>query len=255
MTRHPVFVIVYNLLSTTRNIVQHILRMGGLPILIDNCSTYPPLLEWFQTVRDDRDIIYVRLPQNLGPRVVHKMIHGEQAQGEWEKIQEEYLRRTGQPSFPSRVFITDCDLDLSLIPDDGLGFLIRVHEFFHSRMYFYKKIGFGLLLDDLPDYSHLSKTIAWERQFFRQPMKLLGNTVYVNVGIDTTFHLYDPGVRGLNFFYPAVRTDKPYMARHIPWYWSADPQQLDEEARYYLQNLGHLDVVCHSRDLKLLCQL
>ena len=47
--------------------------------------------------------------------------------------------------------------------------------------------------------------------------------------IDTTFALYPPNSP---FTYKAIRLDKPYCIKHIPWYLD----QIPEEWKYYLEH-------------------
>jgi len=246
---YPVFIITYNLVSTTKRMVEDILRMGGQPIIIDNASTYPPLLDWYDSLKNNKDVHLVRLPGNFGPHFIyHNLL----------SIRKTYSGLTGK-KLPPEFFITDCDLDLSEIPDDGIDVLYRIYDACKSQKRIFLKIGFGLRIDDLPVVPHLLRTITWESQFYKSCEKVSGIKVNAEAKIDTTFHLYDSTLlqRARNFikrnpvqidFYsPAIRTYAPYVARHIPWYW--EKEKLGEEETYYLQHINP-SLSTHSADIK-----
>lgn len=246
--KFPVFLIVYNLLTPLQQMVKDIWRMGGIPILIDNQSTYPPLLDWVNEVKDRDDLIYHRMEKNYGPRIVHTMA-SDKYSPDWQKIQEVYKEKSGEELKRNFVFISDSDLDLSAIPDDGLQVLYKIAQTnMNSLGRRYKKIGFSLRIDDLPDTEAGRYTKQWESHFYQTKRQVAGYYAYEAL-LDTTFQIYMPQLRFTGtFFGPALRLAEPYIARHIPWYWTEE--SLNDEIRYYLSHLEHLDVVCHSRMLK-----
>ena len=65
MSKNPVFIISYNWLTYLKNIIKDILRMGGTPVILDNASTYPPLLDYLKEL--EKDYLVYRSPHNLGP--------------------------------------------------------------------------------------------------------------------------------------------------------------------------------------------
>jgi len=246
----PVFIITYNLLSTTQGMVRDILRMNGIPVILDNKSTYPPLVDWLNGLGNSKELLCVRLDNNYGPRVAHELFTNRNMQGIFDKIKEDIKERF-HVTIPECPMISDGDLDLSEIPEDGLKVLRRMQQFNRATVRRYKKIGFSLKIDDLPTHPMLHRTRMWERQFYSEPKEFAGYPAHLDVLLDTTFHVFDPTIRGYSFFGPAIRTARPYTARHVPWYWL--PGNVDSEATYYLQNLQHLDKVSHSRDVKYAC--
>jgi len=245
MDKYPVFIITYNLLSTTKNLVQDILRMNGQPFIIDNNSTYPPLLEWYDSLKDNDDIFIIKLPINYGPQIIYDRLYD---------VRTMYKDITGKP-LPNEFIITDCDLDLSKIPDNGLATLYRLYNYCRNHKRVYLKIGFGLRIDDLPKKPYLNRTREWEKQFFTRKVKYDGIDVNPDAAIDTTLHLFISDVflhppKGvpISRYGPAIRTYAPYMARHIPWYWTEET--LDEESKYYLKHVNTNLPIAHSADLK-----
>ena len=70
--------------------------------------------------------------------------------------------------------------------------------------------------------------IDWEGKFW-DPAIEIEPGIYA-AGVDTTFALYRPLERRHELM-RAVRTGKPYVARHLPWY--IDSNHLSEEDTYY----------------------
>lgn len=181
-------------------------------IIIDNGSTYPPLLEWYKTV-----------PY----RIIRTVNHGRLAL--WKT--REYA------SFSDQYFVlTDSDLDLSLIPNDWHKVLMAGLE--HQ---FVVKSGFSIFLNDLPDTEMASKVKSIEGNYYKDRL----HTGHYLAPIDTTFAIYDRkrldmfrldfdaediGIQ--SFFYSAVRAPYPYSVRHLPWYLTKE--NLTEEDKYYI---------------------
>jgi hypothetical protein len=170
--------------------------------IIDNQSTYPPLLEYYKTL----------------PYTIYKLDRNQGHFSLWETI---LFSR-----FSNDYYVyTDPDI----MPIDECPFNVVAH--FHTLLNkypSYKKVGFGLLINDIPDYYNLkSKVIKWEQQFWEKPLE---QDVY-DALIDTTFALYRPGAKG-GADGPAIRTAGKFVARHLPWY--ENSAALDEETQYYL---------------------
>jgi len=86
--------------------------------LVDNSSSYPPLLDWYETIRKNPDVHIVKLGENLGPHVIYNRL---------SFFKEKYHEITGH-QLPDEFIITDCDLDISAVPDDGLKILYQLRE-------------------------------------------------------------------------------------------------------------------------------
>lgn len=174
-------------------------------LLIDNASTYPPLVDFLATT----DAEVVRLQQNVG----HLAPWGPE------------VRARLDPNSP--FVVTDCDVvpDENCPPDvvDYLaGLLLRYANV--------DKVGLGLRIDDLPDhYALKAQVIAWESQFWELE---IGPGVF-QAEVDTTFALYrSPAEKHSTA--RALRTGTPYVARHLGWY--ADSTQPTDEQRYYREH-------------------
>ena len=197
----PCFITSWNLLTPLIHLVEDVRRLGLKPVIVDNASTYPPLLAWLD---QQKQVEVVRARQNHGPRVAWALglVHAEK-----------------------RCVVTDGDLELSEIPDDALDVLIEGFSVAPSI----HKVGFSLRIDDLPPGGPLTDAVRdWEARYWQRP---IGNR-YFDAEIDTTFAVYD-STRPGNAYGPALRTAPPYTARHLPWYWTRD--SINDELRFYLK--------------------
>ena len=63
---YPMYLTNWNRLSTTKKMVEDLFRLdtNSRISIIDNASTYPPLLEWYDQVK--RDINIIRNTENKG---------------------------------------------------------------------------------------------------------------------------------------------------------------------------------------------
>ena len=174
-------------------------------ILVDNGSTYEPLVEFFGTTEAE----VVRLDANVGHIAP------------WRPE----VRARLDPDGP--LVVTDCDVvpDESCPPDvveHLAGLLLRYAGVV--------KAGLGLRIDDLPDsYPLKSEVQSWESQFWETE---IAPGVF-RAPVDTTFALCRSPLDG-HLLEPAVRTGPPYVGRHLPWY--AETSRPTDEERYYLEH-------------------
>ena len=198
---YPVHIISYNLLTPLVKLIDDVAKLAGVGDIVihDHASTYPPLLDWYSSPACPAQV--VRHRENRGPLTL------------WEH---------GTLSGRYHHIVTDSDLDVSGIPQDAL-------EVLHAGLNEWPdviKCGLSLELDDLPDTVEMEVIRRHEGQYWRERCGR-----FWSAAVDTTFAMYRPE-RGWGGYKPALRTDKPYTARHVPWYW--DPQNLTDEQRYYL---------------------
>jgi hypothetical protein len=202
----PVYINVFNRLTTTRNLVEQVKRLpDAQPVIIDNDSDYEPLLEWYATNPCD----IVRLKENLGHHApwLSGVISNDDAQ---------------------RYVVTDCDIDIEGVPADVMGVL---QEPFCWRVGKPIKSGLALRINDLPPWQ--DAVMQWESRWWLKYSRM--DRRFYNAAIDTTFAMYEQStpfhlamsvVRVLS-----VRLAGDYQARHMPWY--LDCENLDEENRHY----------------------
>lgn len=200
-------IINYNRITLPAQTAQWCHNQGLTPIIIDNASDYPPLLDYYQS-RCPYPV--VRMEQNYGHMVV------------WH---QSLLRRLGvRPPY----VVTDPDLDYSQIPGDWL----KVFSDGLRKYPTFDKIGFSLEIDDVKNQN----TVDWEQKFWQYPL----DDLYYNAPIDTTFAMYKTD----EFSFNSIRTGRPYTVRHLPWYYN-HIKDLPEDERYYYQTQNE-DTASHT---------
>jgi hypothetical protein len=196
-----VLIINYNRLRLSSELADWVSARGCEPIFIDNNSKYPPLLKYYKQCPYQ----VVRMKENYNSRVV------------WEQGLLKRLNITGN------YIVTDPDLDLTGIPDDFEKVLSEGLQKYPQ----FDKCGFSLEIEDiLNDKEYCKgKTIKeWESQFWKKPL----DDLYFEAWIDTTFAMY----KSDRFTLEGIRTNRPYTARHIPWYYKTIPS----DERFYFRS-------------------
>jgi len=196
------YIVVHNLLTWTKATVDWLNEQEGVePVIIDNASTYQPLKEWYRT----KPCEILRVNRNYGCEVFWKL-------GFYDQAGQEFI-------------VTDPDLDYEGIPADWLEVLRSGFKQVPGT----QKVGFSLEIADLPDKFPGKEDIQkWETQFW----KVKKTPRHYKANIDTTFALYNKEYAPpMRYIGNALRTIKPYTAKHRPWYLCKE--DLDEELMYY----------------------
>ncbi len=201
----PIFIISFNRLSYLQGIISRLEEMGYKNLkIIDNASTYPPLLEYY----NETNYEVFRMESNYGHMVFWK-----------SEVFKKYREDLYVVTDPDVIPLDEC-------PNDFV-------ELFYKYLRKYpriKKAGFSLKIDDIPKDAPLYTDVnKWERayNFFKIPFK----NAYT-ADIDTTFALYIPDSIDISRrFLVAIRTGYPYQLKHLPWY--KMPNEVTEEDKYY----------------------
>lgn len=206
----PIFINNFNRVDTLKKLIYSLEKRGFRNIhILDNKSTYPPLLEYYKTT----PYTVFRLKKNYGSKAFWKS-------GLWWKYITSYF------------VYTDSDVVIKEeCPDNFMHYFLDFLKK-HPKVH---KIGFSLCIDDLPDhYKHKQAVIDWEKKYYQNSFK---ENVYI-APIDTTFALYRPfskaGKTGSDTL--MLRTDSPYQAKHLPWY--IDSDNLCEEEQFYVDTIA-----------------
>lgn len=210
----PIFIICRDRATSLGRLVEWLEHAGHDRIwLVDNASTYPPLLDYY----DRTPHHVVRLSEN----------HGRFAPWSAGVVQREAANEWYVVTDPDVVPAEAC-------PPDAVDLFRRVLDRYPG----YVKADFGLRIDDLPDrYAHADEVRRWEAQWWHRRFDR-GPRLY-HAQIDTTFALYRPFTDDFEFqLGPSIRTGEPYVARHEPWY--GDSRNPTPEDSFYL---AHLDAV------------
>ena len=204
----PLIINNRNRLSFLRDVVTWFLECNHVTItILDNDSSYSPLESYYQKIKNDVKIIY--LQENMGHTALY---------------QSGILNQTDRYfmySDPDILPIETCPKDLPL-------YLLDCKKKYAE----YNKVGVSLKIDDLPNhYTFKDQVISWESKFWQNKTEDL----YV-ADVDTTLAMYDKSnLAGTQHtFENCLRTNIPYIARHLPWY--LDLSNLSAEEKYYNKN-------------------
>lgn len=204
----PAFIICRDRYTCTVDLVNWLESCGIQDIyLIDNDSTYEPLLEYYEST-------------------AHTVLRTNHNGGHHIPWNGGYVSRYAEGKY---FIVSDPDvMPIEECPKDIVDYYMELL----SRYPNVDKIGPGLKIDDLPDHYTLKQgVIAHESQFWRNESPEPG--LYYSP-IDTTLALHRPGIG--HQLDPSIRTDFPYLARHTPWY--VDSNNLTEEETHYRSRLS-----------------
>jgi glycosyltransferase involved in cell wall biosynthesis len=199
-------------LTTTKKLVEDLLERNTQEIwIIDNASTYPPLLEWYQHVPEQ---VKVLRHHNGGHLALWSL-------GVINNVSEEW------------VFYTDSDIELNPgMPKDYQRVMLEA-----ALHYGYNKVGLALSLDDIPEHYWLrDQVLRNEHRWWATP---LAENVYV-ADTDTTFNLNRKVDQ-----YSSIRLAGDFTCKHVPWY--VEINNLDPEEQYYYD---HYDGYAHTQYTK-----
>lgn len=203
-------------LHTLQEMVAWGLAAGHEVVIVDQASSYPPLIEWFSEIPSGG------YGSSANPQVLRKANVGP-----WPDVRTGLVEFAAGDEFAA---YTDSDLDLSECPLDMLDLFATMLRS-NSAI---RKIGCALRLDDLPDAPVANH--AWKREIdfwpggFDQPIyraKIASTLAVYRVGdvCRSTADLYGP----------ALRVAGNCTARHRPWYYTE--YNMPEDERYYLEHM------------------
>jgi hypothetical protein len=209
----PILINSFNRLHSLRRLMNWLLRAGYANLyIIDNASSYPPLLRYLSGLEQNRQAKVIRLAENA----VHLAIW-RQSLLDWLEMDTEYVYTD-----PDVVPVDACPRDLvgvlqsALIDNPDIAVA-----------------GLGLLLDDLPDtYRYKSHAVDSERRFWLRPAA----SGLFQAPIDTTLALFYRPKAGHSAGHPAIRSGWPYLAAHEGWY--LNHAQPTEEDLFYCGTAG-----------------
>lgn len=202
----PIIINNRNRLTFLKQMISSLHSKGYHNIyIIDNQSTYEPLLEFYKN--SNFKVFY--LNENVGFLSLWKT-------GIYKQFQNNFFVYSDSDVVPTE----EC-------PNNFL-------QLFLDRMKKDKKImkiGLSLKIDDLPDhFKNKNEVIDWESQYFQ----IVVDNFYYKANIDTTFALYRPFMSGGASRLKMFRSQKPMEAYHMPWY--NDSSNLTEEELFYINN-------------------
>jgi glycosyltransferase involved in cell wall biosynthesis len=197
----PVLIPTFNNPTHLRNMIAQLWsRRINRIIVVDNASTFPPMVDLLATL--ERRVKIIRRPTNTGPHSV--------------------LSAANRSNLPQLFCVTDPDIEFnpSLPPD----FLERLAELTEKHQI--GKAGFSLDISEPAELHQFYFMIdgkpqriwEWEEQFWKNEVdRIDGDPVYF-AKIDTTFALYNQAHFIPRTFLAALRVAGRFTAKHLPWY-------------------------------------
>lgn len=207
----PVIIINYNQLYFLKQLIGSLIeRNYENIIIIDNKSSYQPLLEYYKTIQD---IVTIDImDENFGFDVFVKN----------RNLQKKYAK--------GYFFMTDADI----VPNENLPMnfgqiMLNLLDKYFSNI---TKVGFAIDINDIPEYYPLrDKVRKWEKQYWNFAIE---ENIY-KASVDTTFALYKPNFGNMDreLFLSAIRVGGNFTAKHGGWY--VNPKKMSEEQKFYLE--------------------
>ena len=182
--------------------------------IIDNQSTYEPLLQWYATC--GVDIFYNNVVPNSHLAFRDLIVAGHHKFV--DIISDWYVYNDGD-------IIPEDSVPDTFI-DDLIGYAIKYNK---------PKVGMSIRIDDIDLNYPLNKWVhEYESTYWTNGI-VDGDVELYPHPIDTTFAVHAPG------FLPdwssnTLRVGIPYVVRHAPFYF--DPDNLPEDEKYYLTHMN-----------------
>ena len=214
----PIFINARDRLGVMKKLIDWLLDAGYRKlILLDNNSTYPPLLEYYSELAKDSRLKIIRLGKNLGYKALW-------LSGVLEKLK-----------IATPYVYTDPDvLPLETCPKNFVETLMKILADNHEI----RKIGLGLIWEDITFFN--KERIKNIEKIFYENTRIGENLYYAQV--DTTFALYS-NVRHYNLRF-SLRTAGNLRSYHLPWYFDYD--NLPEDEKYYMQHADNSSTLAES---------
>jgi FkbM family methyltransferase len=208
----PAVIIGYNQLTYIRNMVKQLERYTSDIVVVDNHSTYQPLLDYY-----DKEFGYtlLRRQQNEGHEV--------------------YQSKPIQSLVGDLYVLTDPDLRFNpQLPQNFIQTLLALSNNFEAH-----KVGFALNIarqDLRTDVNYFGKSIkTWESQFWKNSLKYSKDPKLelYSAAIDTTFCLVNKRFASGGI---SIRVAGDYTCDHLPWYKNFQNELAPGEYEFYLEN-------------------
>lgn len=207
----PIVTIAYNNYFFIKNFIEQIEKYENTIIIIDNKSTYPRLLKYYEYLKEvyENKIRVIFMDKNYGHTVYRNI-----------KLPDIYI-------------LSDPDLELNKnLPNNYIEVLLKISEKYKSH-----KTGFALKLDYenfITNNNFHTTKYKWEKKYWVNNIPDNTYEMYY-ADIDTTFCL-------VNNKYSTSSTNNiriagDFTCRHLPWYKDYIKQHITrEELEYWTTN-------------------
>lgn len=208
MTNVPVFI-----LSRDRMSVQHVIewfeKAEGVEriAILDHATTYEPLLAYYESIQGTHQIYESQVddPYTQFVAACRRLVNGM-----------------------GRFMIVDCDMLFTGCPTNLIPYCMEALDRYDDVL----KCGPGLWVTDLPPtLPCLKQVLATELQWWVKPISL--DPTWFEANLDTTCALHDAD-RAMRKVGRFMRSDSPYMIRHLTWY--LNPANVPEDELYYYRH-------------------
>jgi len=217
MKNIPIVILNRDRLIPLKKLVDSLHKRGYYNlIVIDNLSTYQPLLDYYA---ESKLNVYVNNGVVINDNSTLYRLAVE--------ANDQYFK-----DIVSQWYVyTDSDVVLTEnVPDNFIEDMINV-----CKKYFVHKVGLGLEINDLPQELEMTKDVYnVEKQYWTNKLEDQNYELY-SAPIDTTFAVYYPGSQPL-WSNNSIRMGYHYVATHEPWYYDND--NLPEDELYYVTHLN-----------------
>lgn len=213
----PLLIPCFNQLTYLRNLINWFRFYSQSDIyILDNASSYPPLLQYFSCIHGQDNVQVVRFERNEGSDNLRNLIDGRIS-----KAYEYYI--ISDPDVMPHPSVPVDFLDVFRHCIDNLG---------------YHHVGFSLKIDDLPEYiENKALILNAEAPYWRKTITIrYGGRNYsaYEAPIDTTFALYKADEGWEKPLRPEWHNSlRIFEAFHLPWY--IDPQRINDEMDFYFK--------------------
>lgn len=183
-------------------------------IVIDNQSTYKPLLEWYKT--SGIDVFYNNLTENSchAFRDLVSMNH---------------------PKFVEIVSNWYIFNDSDIIPSEGVPDDFIEHLIEYAKKYNKSKVGMSIEINDIDRNYPLNEWVySYESTYWTNAI-IDGDVELYPHPLDTTFSVHSPGTIP-TWSDDTLRVGYPYVVKHAPFYYN--PDALPEDEKYYLEHMN-----------------
>jgi hypothetical protein len=194
----------------------NVLRQKGYNnvTIIDNQSTYQPLLEWYKESK--LDVFYNDITENSCHAFRDLVLMGHP---KFVEITSNWY-----------VFNDSDIIPLDTVPDNFINDLVS-YAIRHNKT----KVGMSIKIDDLDlsyplnEWVYSYESTYWTNAVIDEDVELYPHP------IDTTFAVHAPHALP-TWSNNTLRAGVPYIVKHAPFYY--DPNNLPEDEKYYLSHMN-----------------
>lgn len=224
----------YSLKAPSHLIDKSRLTPGSIPVLINNFNrlkTLKLMIKWLESLSTPVSILIIDNASTYGPLLDYykDLNFGNIQVIKFEENNE--LRKILPMSMALKNFDKYVVTDADLIPyeDTPKDIFERMSAILDSNPHI-NHVGPSLEINDIPDHYPLKEDVLeWESQFWSNR----NCNFSFKAEVDTTMGMYRKSSL-VTKMTPALRLDRPYTLKHVDWYLNAS--EIDDEHRYYLDH-------------------